>query len=58
MRSENARAEEVWEDDYKMVGREYSSYGRGGVSGSVMYIVDALRVDLSRNPKSRSLRMG
>jgi len=52
------RAEEVWEDDYKMVGREYSSYGRGGVSGSVMHIVDALRVDLSRNPKSRSLRMG
>lgn len=52
------RAEEVWEDDYKMVGREYSSYGWGGVSGSVMYIVDALRVDLSRNPKSRSLRMG
>lgn len=58
MRSEKARAEEVWEDDYKMVGREYSSYGAGGVSGSVMYIVDALRVDLSRNPKSRSLRMG
>lgn len=52
------RAEEVWEDDYKMVGREYSSYGRGDVSGSVMYIVDALKVDLSRNPKSRSLRMG
>ena len=58
MKSEKARAEEAWEGDYKMVGREYSSYGRGGVSGSVMYIVDALRVDLFRNPKSRSLRMG
>lgn len=58
MRLEKARVEEVWEDDYKMVGREYSSYGAGGVSGSVMYIVDALRVDLSRSPKSRSLRIG
>jgi len=58
VRLEKARVEEVWEDDYKMVGREYSSYGPGDVSESVMYIVDALKVDLSRNPKSRNLRMG